>query len=145
MQDVGALEVTLGGDVEITLGDSAQLLTEHRSHFIGRPDEELALFALAIRVLSRVEAALGTGHLAQYVVENLARHRQELGLAERAAGVEIEPRQQRVVVEHLLEVWHQPSVVNTVAMESAAELVVDAALGHPGQRLTYHVAEFEIA
>ena len=39
-------------------------------------------------------------------------------------------REQRVVVEHLLEVRHQPLGVDAVAVQSATDLVVDAAALH---------------
>ena len=38
--------------------------------------------------------------------------------------------EQGVVVQHLLEVRHEPVRVGAVAREAAAELVVDAAVGH---------------
>src|SRR5215213_10512567 len=43
-------------------------------------------------------------------------------------------RQQRVVVEHLLEVRDDPGGVDGVAREATAELVVDATAGHRTQR-----------
>ncbi|HEY4748132.1 MAG TPA: hypothetical protein VIH38_11215 [Steroidobacteraceae bacterium] len=35
-----------------------------------------------------------------------------------------------VVVEHLLEMRHQPALVDRIAREAAAEVIVDAALRH---------------
>ncbi len=43
-----------------------------------------------------------------------------------------------VVVEHLLEVRYQPVSVGAVTRESAAQVVVDAAVGHVPQRLQRH-------
>ena len=51
---------------------------------------------------------------------------------------EVRAREQRVVVEHLLEVRHEPDRVDRVAVEAAAELVVDAAVGHAPQRAQRH-------
>ena len=48
--------------------------------------------------------------------------------------VHVEAEQERVVVEHLLEVRDEPSLVGRVAVEPAAELVVHAAAGHPVER-----------
>ncbi len=42
--------------------------------------------------------------------------------------------QLRVVVEHLLEVRHQPALVDRVAREAAAEMIVDAALADALER-----------
>ena len=64
--------------------------------------------------------------------------RKKLRLVQRAAGIEIKPRQQRIVVEHLLEMRHQPSIIDAVAMEPAADLIVNAALRHFGQRVAHH-------
>ena len=44
--------------------------------------------------------------------------------------VRVDPQQQCVVVEHLLEVRHHPLRVDGVAGEPAGQLVVDAAAGH---------------
>ena len=41
--------------------------------------------------------------------------------------------QQRVVVEHLLEMRHEPALVHAVAGEAAAEMIVDAALRDMGE------------
>src|ERR1044072_7104359 len=44
--------------------------------------------------------------------------------------MEVEAREQGVVVEHLLEVRNQPARVGRVTMKATAELIVDAALSH---------------
>ncbi len=66
---------------------------------------------------------------------------EELWLVESARRVEVEPRQQRVVVKHLLEMWYQPALIDAVAMEPAANLVVDAPLRHLGQRMLHHLGQ----
>jgi len=52
-----------------------------------------------------------------------------LGLGGSAALAEARPttaQDERLVVQHLLEVWHVPMWVDRVAGEPAAEMVVDA-------------------
>jgi len=44
--------------------------------------------------------------------------------------MDVHPRELRVVVQHLLEVRHEPFGVSRIAVEAAAQLVVDAAVGH---------------
>ena len=44
--------------------------------------------------------------------------------------MEVDPCELGVVVQHLLEVGHEPGRVGRVAVESAPQLVVDAAVGH---------------
>ena len=61
-------------------------------------------------------------------------HLAEPLLAGEQPAVEVQADQQRVVVEHLLEVRHQPHAVDGVAGEAAAEVVVDAAGGHGVER-----------
>ncbi len=67
-------------------------------------------------------------HLAHDVVEHLRRDasRRRLSLGD-LPRLQIEPGELRVVVEHLLEVRHEPAAVDRVAMEAAADLVVDPA------------------
>src|SRR3974390_1137727 len=43
--------------------------------------------------------------------------------------------QLRVVVKHLLEMRHQPALVDRVTREAAAEMVVNAALAHTFKRV----------
>jgi hypothetical protein len=54
--------------------------------------------------------------------------------------VEVRAGEQRIVVEHLLEVGDDPLRVDAVAREAAADLVVHAARSHPPQRVQRHLA-----
>ena len=47
----------------------------------------------------------------------------------------------RLIVEHLLEVRHAPPLIDRVAMEAAADVIAQAALGHRAERRDHHVAE----
>ena len=49
-----------------------------------------------------------------------------------------ELEQLRIVVEHLLEMRHQPALVDGIARETAAEMIVDAALADALQRELDH-------
>ena len=53
-------------------------------------------------------------------------------------GVEVEARQEGVVIEHLLKVGHQPVGVGGVPVETAANLIVDTAAGHLLQGHLHH-------
>ena len=59
--------------------------------------------------------------------------------------MEIHARELRVVVEHLLEVRHQPACVGGVSMEAPAELVADPAVAHLHQREADHGAGRAVA
>ena len=71
-----------------------------------------------VGVLSRVEAAQRVGHLAQHVVERLPDDPAVAWLARHLPRVQVGARELGVVVEHLLEVRHQPDVVHGVAVET---------------------------
>ena len=111
---------------------------DRRADLLRRPDVELALDALAVGIQGRREAALVLAQLAHRPVERLLAHAPEQRLLRHLERVQVRPRQQRVVVEHLLEVRHEPAGVDGVAREAAADLVVDAAGGHPAQGLQRH-------
>jgi hypothetical protein len=53
--------------------------------------------------------------------------------------VQVRAREQRVVVEHLLEVGDEPVRVHRVAREAATHLVVHAARGHRAERVARHL------
>ena len=112
---------------------------------LGRgPREETAFFVDALRtgavgVGGRVEAAGGVGHLAGDVVESLGGDRQEIAAPRCLIAFEIGDREQRVVVEHLLEVRHQPARVGRVTVEAAADAIAHPARGHALERVDGHV------
>ncbi len=145
-QDAVALEV--GPVVDAPVGERRARqggIAEDRADLVGRPDEELALDALRVGVLGRVEAAGRVGHLAPDVVEGLLGDAPVERLAGGEPAVQVERGELGVVVEHLLEVRHQPLAVHRVAVEAAAELVVDAAAGHAGERVAEHPEAARVA
>ena len=128
--DARALEVPLVRDVPVAADQVHVGRIDDRGDLGGRPDEELALLALAVGVGGRVEAPVGVPHLPQQVVERLLHDAAVPRIAGGLEQLEVEPRDLGVVVEHLLEVRDQPARVDRVAMKPAADLVVDASVGH---------------
>src|SRR6185437_1164690 len=55
-------------------------------------------------------------------------------LARKQPGMQVGRHEQRVVVEHLLEVRDEPLLVDRVAVEAAADEVVHAARAHAVER-----------
>src|SRR6185437_3489068 len=53
--------------------------------------------------------------------------------------------EQGVVVEHLLEMWHEPLLIYGIARESAADLIVDPAARHLHERRRRHVQRAPVA
>ena len=101
---------------------------EHGAQLVERPHVELALDALGVGVQRRAEAALGL-RAARAAPSRASRRttRRSSGSPRHLQAVQVRAREQRVVVEHLLEVRDDPARVDRVAREAAADLVVDAA------------------
>ncbi len=129
LQDRGAaLEGPGLGDAEGPRRELAVLRAEDRVQLGGPPDVELPLFALAVGVQRGGQAAGGGAHVVHHPRARLKRHpAAQLG-AGGAPQVQVDPGQQRVVVEHLLEVRHHPGGVRRVPGETAA------AAGRTGRR-----------
>src|SRR3989475_2775880 len=119
-------------DFEVQREDPSFVCSHGGPKFVRRPGEVIAIVVEAdVRVLTRkVSAALA-------VREDLFRPREDSfgGLAvERVAGelprVNVVRQEACVVVQHLLEVRHDPPRIRRVSMEASADLIVDAALRH---------------
>jgi hypothetical protein len=95
-----------------------------------RPRVEAALLALAVGVLRRAERALGRGQVALDVREDAAHGVGPARIPGGAERVEVGVREQRLIVEHLLEVRDAPFAIGGVAMEAAAEHVVQSVRAH---------------
>ena len=133
-----AFEVALLRHAPGALGELGVLVGEDLAQLRGRPRERRALDAVGVGVLGGGEAAVLERELAQQVVEHALGDLAPLLVAGHLPGREIRAREQRVVVEHLLEVRHEPDRVDRIAVEAAAELVVNAAVGHAPQRAQRH-------
>src|ERR1700722_13252533 len=116
MKDVAAFKIAFLADIKIALCDWREFLAKSRFDLGRGPDEEFSFLALTVGILGRIETMVRARHLAQHVVEDLARDVKEFGFVQRTSGIEIKPRELCVVVEHFLEMRHQPAIVNAVAM-----------------------------
>src|SRR5438067_2144641 len=82
---------------------------------------------LAVRIQRRVEAATPTcggypvGHLAEHILQHLAADASVVGVAGRLVRIEVDGSEKRIIVQHLLEVRHEPDIIDAVAMEAAAD------------------------
>ena len=90
--------------------------------------------ALRVGVERRGEAALRGAQLGDHPVAGLLGDPGAGGIAGEAPPVQVDPRELGVVVEHLLEVRHDPGAVDGVAREPARHLVVHAAARHRDER-----------
>ncbi len=120
-----------GGDPEVEARGLARGLGADRGLEVARrPHEERALVPLGVGVLRGVEGARGVAHLGEEVGDELARRRRVARRAGGAPPVDVEAEEERVVVEHLLEVGDEPALVGRVAVEAAAEVIPDPAFAH---------------
>ena len=94
-----------------------------------------ALDAVGVGVLRRREAAFGQAQVAQQVVERFLRDLAIALVPGHEPAVQVHGGEQRVVVEHLLEVRDEPLPVDGIAVKAAADEVVHAARGHRVQCL----------
>ena len=91
--------------------------------------------AVGVGVLRRGQAALRERELAKHVVERLLDDPVPALVPRHRPRVEVRRGQEGVVVEHLLEVRHEPAVVDRVAVEAASDQVIHASRGHAVERL----------
>src|SRR5207237_3851648 len=125
------LEVRRPVEPEVGRSDFPFPRRQQRADFVGRPHIELAFFAFAVSVEARPERAIGRTHLAYEEADDCACNVAERGLARCTAQIGIKREQRTVVVEHFLEVRNRPLSVDAVAAETAAEMIINAACGHP--------------
>ena len=125
-----AFEIAAGRYVVMRAKKSASARAEQLVDLGERPDIEFAFLAFGIRIEGRGERALGVVISRASQADGFLRALAE----ERLAGADIGEREQfeklRIVVEHLLEMRHQPALIDGIAREAAAEMIVDAAFAH---------------
>ena len=106
--------------------------------FLVGPDVERAFLALAVGILGGIEPPFGRGEVFQDIIEHAGGHLPVEGLACRLRRLQIHHRQKRLRVKHLLKMRHAPGAVGGVAMESAADMVMQAAARHGRKRRLHH-------
>ena len=132
-QDRDPLPVALVGHPVGRL-EQAGVVAEGVADLGGPPGEGQALDPVGVGVLAGGERPVVGRQLADHVVERPDRDRAIALVAGERPGVQVDPRELRVVVQHLLEMRHEPAGVGRVAVEAAAELVAQAAVGHRVER-----------
>ncbi len=103
---------------------------QHLGQLRRGPHRVAPLLALAVRVERRGEAALRGAQVGDQEVAGLLRDPPPERMAGGPPPMEVRPGEQRVVVQHLLEVRDDPVGVDGVPGEAAGQLVVDPAARH---------------
>jgi len=145
MKDVVAFEIASRRDIEGARQRRALLGTEDRIQLRRCPQVEATLVALRVGVEAGVEATFWRRHFALHEGKRLLNHPRKRRLLGQLPAIEIGARQQGVVIKHLLEVGNEPALVDTVAVKTATQLVVDATGGHRAQRVGRHLERGRLA
>ena len=69
----------------------------------------------------------------------------ELGVAGDLMGVQVQPSEQGVVIQHFFEVGNQPAGVDGISMEATRQVIVDPAAGHGAKRSRDHSQRLGVA
>ena len=125
-------------DAQVTAQQVAVRVAQHGPDLSGRPGERQALHAPRVRILRGEKPAVRGEHLAPQVRQRPARRPRERRVPAELVGAQQRAGQLGVVVQHLLEVRHPPRLVHAVAVETAAQLIVQAARQHAPQRVQRH-------
>ena len=145
VEDAAPLEVTTLAHAVASLEQLSRLPVQNRPDLGNRPDVKHALLSLGVGVQSRVESSLRRAHVGEKVLERSFRDVSEVLIAGRLEGLQVQARQERVVVQHLLEVGHQPMSVYGIPMKAAAQVIVYSAPSHGMERLRHHVQRRSVA
>ncbi len=144
IQDGLPLEVAGFGDIVDPAEQLAQLGAQDRLNLRRRPEEVLAFLSFAVGVLGSVKGPARRRHLPAQISDRLLDHLPEPVVARQAPPVQVEPDEQRVVVEHLLEVRHQPAGVHRIAVEAATQVIVEPAGRHLPERMNHQIERIPI-
>ena len=115
--------------------ERAVVVVKDRDHLVARPEIVEPFATIDLRVLGALERALVGRHLAQDIFGSPAGDLGVKGVVAGPGGPRVHECQERVVIEHLLEVRHGPRRVNAVAVEPAGELVADPSHRHAVERV----------
>jgi hypothetical protein len=133
VEDRAALEVSARGHPVDPHERAGPVGSEYRFDLLGAPHVEGAFLSLRVRIAGGMERARRRTHVGEQVAEHLLGHRPEVGRSGEPVGVDVEPGQERVVVEHLLEVRHEPPGIHRIPVEAAGQLVPHPAGRHGAQ------------
>ena len=111
MEDILFLEVALFTYIVDAAEDFARFLAKNLADLFFSPDKEFSFFPFAVGILSRVESALGVKHLTHQVVDSFIDHLLEKRISRDAIDLRVDADELGVVVEHFLEMGHEPFLV----------------------------------
>src|SRR5882724_1066676 len=130
VKDIFALEVAAACHVVVSGEKRCIAFTQELFDLFQTPYEEFSFDTFRIGILRRIKPSCRVGHFAHDVIQDSFRDRSSRIVAAHLVIMKIETRQQSIVVQHLLEVRHEPARVGGITMKTATQLIVDAPLSH---------------
>src|SRR5215467_15571287 len=126
MENVLALEVSEIADIVDASENLTRFVAENFIDFLGGPDEEFAFFSFAISVLGCIKSTLAVKHLPKQIIGGFLGHIFEQLVPCDTIKLGVDTQELSVVIQHLLEMGHQPFLVDGITMEAATQVIVDA-------------------
>ena len=123
-------EVALARDAEPGCDHVEGFGAEQPRQFSLGPAVEFPFLTFAVGILGRIKPAVRVGHVVGHIAQNVPGNVGMPGLAGNQERLEVEDGQLGVVVEHLLEVRHEPPFIDAVSGETTAQVISDASGGH---------------
>ena len=136
-QDVVSFPIAFIG-YAVDAHEQIGIRVERFADLVRRPDVELPFFSFAVGVEAAVEAAVFVPHFSKHPIERFLGDAPIELVARHLPRMQVDPRELRIVVQHLFEVRNQPASVDRVAGKAAANLIVHSALRHHVERLFDH-------
>src|SRR5580698_3541953 len=138
---VAVLPITIGLDTVIAAEKLRLVLVANDLvNFFARPNVELALHPFTVGILRRIKSTFGTSHVAQYVIASATRDVGIKRITRDLIRIDVTRNELRLIVEHLLEMRHEPSLIDTVPMKTAAKLIEQSAFAHHPEGVQRHLA-----
>jgi hypothetical protein len=144
VQDVATVEVAGSAHAPVRQ-DERRVFAEEPLELVRLPDVIASLMPLGVRVEGSVKAPVRRRHLTRDPADRRLGDAPDLLVPRRLPQVRPQPNEERVVVQHLLEVRHEPLGVHAVAGKAAAHLIVQPAAGHLPVRVLHHLQRLRLA
>ena len=128
-----AFEIAFKAHAERGSGEISLILAQRVFQLGLRPHIKDAFLALAIGIARGIKSALRRRHVVQHIIQRAPRTGGEIFLSRQTVCAHQRLGYQRLVVEHLFEMRHQPFLVHRIAVKAAPGLVLDAAVEHSVQ------------
>src|SRR5918994_117352 len=133
------LEVTHFSDIVDTGKNLAGFLAKYLINFCWIPNKKLTFLTVTVGVLCRVEAAFVVQHLPEQVIQGLLHHPLKKLIPRSSIDLGQDSNQLCVVIEHLLEMRHEPSLIDRITMKPTAEVIINSASSHLSDCMCDHV------